>query len=231
MSNPDSPRRRTVRSFVLRGGRTTPGQERALTELWPVYGCDYSLESLELNALFGRKAPRLLEIGFGTGDALLEFAAIHPEFDCLGVEVHRPGAGHLLMAAENRGLTNLRVVCHDAVEVLKHQIPPQSLDRVHIFFPDPWPKKRHHKRRLIQPAFLTLLSQALVPGGVLRLATDWEEYALHMQAVCEASGDWVNSSAPGAFAARPEDRPITRFERRGQRLGHPVWDLEYRRAQ
>jgi tRNA (guanine-N7-)-methyltransferase len=221
--------RRTVRSYVMRAGRTTAGQERALNELWPVYGIEYDSKPLILDSTFGRQAPRMIEIGFGAGEALLAFAQAHPEMDCLGLEVHRPGVGHLLLGAQTAELKNLRIMCHDAVEVLTHQLCPASISRVHIFFPDPWPKKRHHKRRLVQPPFVELLSQVLAAGGVLRLATDWEHYAHHMREVLDAATEFENVAGDSGFAVRPADRPLTRFERRGQRLGHDVWDLEYRR--
>ncbi len=223
-------RMRGVRSFVLRAGRATAGQERALAQLWPKYGVEYSPALLDLHALFGRAAPRMLEIGFGAGEALLEFAAAHPEIDCIGVEVHRPGVGRLLLGAEAANLRNLRVICHDAVEVLQRQLAPGSIDLVHIFFPDPWPKKRHHKRRLIQPPFVELLATTIASGGTLRLATDWEPYAQHMREVIDASPAFANVATDTGFVARSAERALTRFERRGQRLGHGVWDLEYRRA-
>jgi tRNA (guanine-N7-)-methyltransferase len=219
---------RTVRSFVLRSGRATAGQQRALADLWPTYGVEFSAAPIDLDALFGRVAPRMVEIGFGAGEALLTFATAHPEYDCIGIEVHRPGVGHLLLGAEATALKNLRVICHDAVEVLQQQLAPTSISLIHIFFPDPWPKKRHHKRRLIQPPFVELLARALQPGGTLRLATDWEPYALHMREVIDASPAFINAASDG-FVARSAERSLTRFERRGQRLGHAVWDLEYRR--
>jgi tRNA (guanine-N7-)-methyltransferase len=221
---------RGVRSFVLRQGRATAGQQRALAELWPKYGVEFSAATLDLHTLFGRDAPRMLEIGFGAGEALLEFATAHPEMDCIGIEVHRPGVGRLLLGAEAAALRNLRVICHDAVEVLQQQLAPASIALVHIFFPDPWPKKRHHKRRLIQPPFVKLLAQAIAPGGTLRLATDWEPYAQHMREVLDASAAFANVAADAGFVARPAERTLTRFEQRGQRLGHGVWDLEYRRT-
>lgn len=221
---------RGVRSFVLRAGRATAGQQRALAELWPKYGVEFSAATLDLQTLFGRAAPRMLEIGFGAGEALLEFARAHTEVDCLGVEVHRPGVGRLLLGAEETSLRNLRVICHDAVEVLQHQLAPASLALVHIFFPDPWPKKRHHKRRLIQPPFVELLAKVIAPDGTLRLATDWEPYAQHMREVLDASPSFANVAADAGFVARSAERALTRFERRGQRLGHGVWDLEYRKA-
>jgi tRNA (guanine-N7-)-methyltransferase len=227
--DPPEAQMRRVRSFVLRSGRETAGQQRALAELWPKYGVEFSPTPLDLQALFGRKAPCMLEIGFGAGEALLEFAAAHRELDCIGIEVHRPGVGRLLLGAETASLRNLRVICHDAVEVLHQQLAPGSIDLVHIFFPDPWPKKRHHKRRLIQPPFVELLAKVLVPGGTLRLATDWEPYAQHMREVLDASTAFANVATDTGFVARSAERTLTRFERRGQRLGHGVWDLEYRR--
>lgn len=219
---------RVVRSFVLRQGRATVAQQRALAELWPTYGIEFTHQPLDFDAIFGRCAPRMIEIGFGAGEALLEYAKANPEVDCLGLEVHRPGVGHLLLSAEAASLSNLRVICHDAVEVLQHT-PAASISFVHIFFPDPWPKKRHHKRRLIQPAFATLLARVLKQDGVLRLATDWEHYAHHMREVLDASADFLNVAGDQGFVERAAMRPLTRFERRGQRLGHDVWDLQYRR--
>lgn len=222
--------RRAVRSYVVRSGRVTAGQQRALAELWPKYGMEYASLAADLDQTFGRAAPRMIEIGFGAGEALLAFAQTHPEMDCLGIEVHPPGVGHLLLGAHAADLKNLRILCHDAVDVLRQQIPPASISLLHVFFPDPWPKKRHHKRRLIQPAFVELLARVLAPRGTLRLATDWEPYAAHMREVIDASSAFTNVSADGGFVARAEERPLTRFERRGQRLGHAVWDLEYRRS-
>lgn len=224
-----APSRRTIRSFVIRGGRQTVAQQRAMDELWPRYGVEFSATPLDLDQTFGRQAPRMLEIGFGAGEALLTFAQAHPELDCIGVEVHKPGVGHLLLGAESAGLTNLRIICHDAVEVLQQQLAPGSIQLIHIFFPDPWPKKRHHKRRLIQPEFVELLARVLAVGGTLRLATDWEHYAMHMREVIDASPSFVNEAPETGFVARSEERPLTRFERRGHRLGHGVWDLSYRR--
>jgi tRNA (guanine-N7-)-methyltransferase len=171
----------------------------------------------------------MMEIGFGAGEALLAFAQSHPEMNCLGIEVHPPGVGHLLLGLDVSQLSNVRVIMHDAVEVLEHQIAPASLDLAHIFFPDPWPKKRHHKRRLIQPSFIALLARALRPGATLRLATDWEHYALHMREMLDVCNEFSVRAGANGFVDRPSERPITRFERRGQRLGHSVWDLEYER--
>lgn len=220
---------RGVRSFVIRAGRATAAQQRALDELWPEYGLGFRSEEADLDQVFGRAAPRMLEIGFGAGEALLAFAQAHPEYDCIGIEVHPPGVGRLLLGVQAAGVRNVRVICHDAVEVLQRQLPPASISLAHIFFPDPWPKKRHHKRRLIQPAFADLLARVLAPGAALRLATDWGPYAQHMLEVLDASAHFENVAGPGRFVDRATERPLTRFERRGQRLGHEVWDLCYRR--
>jgi tRNA (guanine-N7-)-methyltransferase len=220
--------RRGIRSFVMRAGRATAGQQRALEELWPTYGID-SRDPLDLDQLFGRHAPRMLEIGFGAGEALLAFAQAHPQIDCLGIEVHRPGVGHVMLGAHAAGLNNLRVIDRDAVEILRDQLPPASIAIAHIFFPDPWHKKRHHKRRLIQPPFVTLLARVIAANGLLRLATDWEHYAEQMREVIDAAPEFENLAGNTGFMPRPELRPLTRFERRGHRLGHGVWDLEYRR--
>ena len=220
---------RRIRSFVLREGRLTAAQERALTELWVDFGIDYAPAPLDLDAVFGRAADRLLEIGFGTGDALAAYASAHPDVDCIGVEVHRSGVGHLLLRAQAENLHNIKVICHDAVEVLEHQLPAGSLTAIHVFFPDPWPKKRHHKRRLIQPAFVERLLRALKDGGELRLATDWQPYAEHMLAVLQAFPELTNLAGDDLYVDRHSERPVTRFERRGQRLGHGVWDLAFRK--
>lgn len=224
------PSHRTIRSFVIRGGRQTVAQERAMAELWPRYGVEFSAQPIDLDQMFGRQAPRLLEIGFGAGEALLAFAQAHPELDCIGVEVHKPGVGHLLLGAETAGLKNLRVVCHDAVEVLQQQLAPGAIQLIHIYFPDPWHKKRHHKRRLIQPELVELLARVMAVGGKLRLATDWEHYAMQMREVIDASPSFANDAPDTGFVARSEERPLTRFERRGHRLGHGVWDLSYTRV-
>jgi tRNA (guanine-N7-)-methyltransferase len=221
---------RPIRSFVVRAGRMTAGQARALDDLWPRYGVEYTAAPLDLDALFARRAPRTLEIGFGNGEHLASLATAHPERDYFGIEVHRPGVGHLLMLAGERGLGNVRASQHDAVEVLREQIPPGSLDEVLVLFPDPWHKKRHNKRRLIQPAFVELLAPRLREGGVLRLATDWEEYALQMLDVLRGAGSlFANESPAGDWMPRHDERAPTRFEKRGARLGHGVWDLAFRR--
>jgi tRNA (guanine-N7-)-methyltransferase len=222
-----TPRKTVIRSFVRREGRFTRGQRHAIDTLWERYGVNPAPELLDLDKLFRRCAPRVLEIGFGNGESLAAMAQAHPQADFLGIEVHRPGVGHLLMRIEALGLSNLRVICADAVEVIKYRLPDTDLDRVQVFFPDPWPKQRHHKRRLIQPAFVELLAPKLKPDGYLHLATDWEDYALHMLKVLEASEDFVN--AANAFAPRPDCRPLTKFEQRGLSLGHKVWDLLFQR--
>jgi tRNA (guanine-N7-)-methyltransferase len=218
---------RRIRSFVLRAGRVTQAQERALTELWPAFGLDFDGRTLDLDRIFGRSAPRWLEIGFGTGEVLGSLAQTHPENDYLGIEVHRSGVGRLLMQAREANLSNLKIVCHDAVEVLTSAVQDGSFDTILVFFPDPWHKKRHHKRRLIDAAFVETLARKLRPDGTLRLATDWEAYAEQMLSVCNACTALASQSADGGYAPRPEFRPWTRFERRGERLGHGVWDLAY----
>lgn len=225
----DSEHPRAIRSFVTRSGRITSAQERALAELWPKYGLELGGAPLELDALFDRRARRVAEIGFGNGDNLLALAAARPAEDFLGIEVHRPGVGRLLLQLEERGLANVRVVCRDAVEVLQDYLDGPCLDELLILFPDPWPKKRHHKRRLIQPAFVTLVAERLKAGGTLRLATDWEPYAAEMLATLTAEPRLRNAAAAAGFIPRPLERSPTRFERRGERLGHQVWDLEFRR--
>lgn len=221
---------RAIRSFVTRSGRITSAQERALEELWPKYGVDLGAAPIDLDALFGRRARRVAEIGFGNGDNLLALAASRPAEDFLGIEVHRPGVGRLLLQLEERALGNVRVVCQDAVEVLERYLSGPCLDEILILFPDPWPKKRHHKRRLIQPPFVTLLAERLKRGGALRLATDWEPYAAEMLATLSGEPRLRNAAADGGFIPRPEERSPTRFERRGERLGHQVWDLDFQRV-
>jgi tRNA (guanine-N7-)-methyltransferase len=227
LSGPEHPR--AVRSFVTRGGRITSAQERALQELWPKYGVDVAAAPLDLDTLFGRRTRRVAEIGFGNGDNLLALAASRPAEDFLGIEVHRPGVGRLLLQLEERGIGNVRVLCHDAVEVLERDLGGPCLDEILVLFPDPWPKKRHHKRRLIQAPFVALLAERLRAGGALRLATDWEPYAAQMLAALAAEPRLRNVAAESGFVPRPAERAPTRFERRGERLGHQVWDLEFRR--
>lgn len=220
---------RGIRSFVLREGRMTPAQERAFAEHWSRFGIEHAGAPRDFAALFGRSAPLVMEIGFGNGEALAWSSAQDPARDFIGVEVHGPGVGRLLNALAERDAGNVRVYRHDAVEVLEHDIPPAALDEVRIWFPDPWPKKRHHKRRLIQPEFVALLASRVAAGGLLHLATDWQPYAEHMLEVLEAAPEWRNAIAPGSAAEKPAWRMETRFERRGLKLGHAVTDLLYRR--
>jgi tRNA (guanine-N7-)-methyltransferase len=221
--------RRPIRSFVLRQGRVSAAQQRAYTEFMPRYGITYAPSLLNLDAVFQRDAPRMLEIGFGMGETTAAIAAAHPELDYLGVEVHTPGVGGLLKLIAAEQLRNVRVIQHDVVEVLQHMIPAGTLAGVHIFFPDPWPKARHHKRRLVQPDFVRLLASRLQRDGYVHAATDWEPYAQHMLQVLTAEPDLCNTA--NGFAQRPDSRPLTKFERRGLQLGHPVWDLMFRRSQ
>jgi tRNA (guanine-N7-)-methyltransferase len=219
--------RRSIRSYVLRQGRTTAAQARAVAALMPRWGIAFSPAPLDLDRAFGRRAPKVLEIGFGMGETTALIAAANPRTDYLGVEVHGPGVGALLRRIDTLGLTNVRVIQHDAVEVVDLMIAPGALDGVLVFFPDPWPKKRHHKRRLLQPEFVRLLASRMKPGACLHAATDWEDYAVQMLEVLSAE-PLLENTATG-FAARPESRPLTKFEARGARLGHGVWDLVFRR--
>lgn len=221
---------RPIRSFVLRQGRFTPAQQRAFEQHWSRYGLDYRGQPRDFEAAFGRRAPRVLEIGFGNGEQLLHSAQAEPDRDFIGVEVHRPGVGRLMNALATANLDNVRVYNHDAVEVLAHEIAPDSLAEVRIYFPDPWHKKRHHKRRLIQPALLDLLATRVLPGGRLHLATDWADYAEHMQEVLRGSPAWRASAAHADPAMRPAWRVQTHFERRGLRLGHGTWDFVHERV-
>jgi tRNA (guanine-N7-)-methyltransferase len=226
MSSPEPDRRAaTVRSFVLRAGRMGPGQQRALRELGPRYLLPFSAQPLDLDAAFGRQAPRVLEIGFGMGDATAQVAAAMPATDFIGIEVHAPGVGALLKRIGEQGLTNLRLIQHDAVPVLEQMIAPHSLAGVHVWFPDPWHKKKHHKRRLLQPGFAALLASRLAPGGYLHCATDWQPYAEQMLQVLSAEPGLTNTAA--GYAPRPAWRPLTKFEARGLKLGHGVWDLVF----
>jgi tRNA (guanine-N7-)-methyltransferase len=226
MKNVEHPR--SVRSFVLRGGRITIAQRRALEDHWARYGIE-SGDALDLDDIFGRRARRIVEIGFGRGENLLALAATSPDTDFLGIEVHRAGIGKLLLEATALDLKNLRVICRDAVEVLGGQLQDSSVDELLIFFPDPWPKKRHYKRRLIQDEFVELAARRLRPGGTLRVATDWQNYAEQMLDVLSRSSLLENDDPAGGFCPRSATRPLTHFERRGARLGHSVWDLAFSR--
>lgn len=216
-----------IRSFVVRAGRMGSGQQRALQELAPRWVLPFAPTLPDWDAQFGRRAPRVLEVGFGMGQATAELARAHPNIDFIGVEVHPPGVGALLMRIEQMGLANLRIIQHDAVPVLEHMVAPSSLAGVNLFFPDPWPKKRHHKRRIVQPRWVALAASRLAPGGMLHCATDWQPYAEHMLAVLGAEPRLANRHA--GFAPRPPHRPLTKFEQRGINLGHGVWDLLFER--
>jgi tRNA (guanine-N7-)-methyltransferase len=229
MAENSSPRRRPVKSFVLRGGRMTTGQERAYAAYWPRLGLERADGLFDPARSFGRTAPLVLEIGFGMGHSLVAMAAAEPDKDFLGVEVHKPGVGKLMALANDQQLANLRVYRDDAVDILRDCIAPASLTRVQLYFPDPWHKKKHHKRRIVQPAFVELVASRLAPEGLFHLATDWESYAGHMLDTLEESRAFANMAGPGYFSPRPAWRPVTKFERRGARLGHGVWDLLYRR--
>jgi tRNA (guanine-N7-)-methyltransferase len=219
---------RTIHSFIRRSGRITAAQQRAWDTLWTRYGVSHE-QQLDLDKLFCRSAARHLEIGFGNGEALLTMAKNHAEHDYLGIEVHRAGIGHLLLTLEAAQITNVRIICGDAVEIFQHSLPLASLDVVYLFFPDPWQKKRHHKRRLVQPEFINLLAQRMKSGGRIHLATDWQDYAECMLQVFENSSEFSNCIAKASFAPRAPERLITKFEQRGLRLGHEVWDLCYQR--
>ena len=224
---PEQKTLRTIRSFVRREGRLTPGQQRAINELWAQFALDEGDDLLDLNQLFNRKAPKVIEIGFGNGASLAEMAKSKPDTDFLGIEVHRPGVGQLLNLIDKNGLSNLRVACTDAVELLKHRIADNSLDRLQLFFPDPWHKKRHHKRRIIQPDFVKLLAKIKL-GGHLHMATDWQHYAEQMLTDFSDNTNFKNC-ADDKYIPRPDYRPLTKFEHRGQKLGHGIWDLLYKR--
>ena len=219
---------REIRSFVRREGRITPGQKRALEQLWHRYGLEPG-HRIDPVQIFNREAPLTLEIGFGNGESLATMAAQAQETDFIGIEVHRPGVGHLLQELDRQALNNVRVFNEDAIKVLRDCLPDGCLDRLLLFFPDPWHKKRHHKRRIVRLEFIELLAQKLKPGGILHMATDWENYAEHMLEVMEQSADFRNSAGAGQYSEKPGYRPVTKFERRGRKLGHGVWDLLFER--
>ena len=225
----DIDKRRPIRSYVLRTGRMTPGQQRAFERGWQRWGLEHYDGKLDFEAVFGEPGPVTLEIGFGMGQSLVVMAQASPNTHFIGIEVHTPGVGRLLHSIEEQGVGNIRIYHHDAVEVLRDCILDGSLNTVQIFFPDPWHKKRHHKRRLIQPTLVSQLTRKLKPGGILHLATDWENYAEQMMEVLSGEEALTNSCGPGQFAPRPEYRPLTKFELRGERLGHGVWDLIFTR--
>jgi tRNA (guanine-N7-)-methyltransferase len=221
-------RHRSIRSYVLRQGRMSVAQRRAYEQLFGQYAIEFAQHPLDFAAVFGRDAPTVLEIGFGMGETTAAIAQAHPETNYLAIEVHSPGVGSLLKLIAERGLSNVRIVQYDAVEVIEHMIAPAAAAGIHIFFPDPWPKKRHHKRRLIRAPFVHVVASCLAPGGYLHLATDWEDYAQQMLDVLNQEPLLVNTVPD--YAPRPDHRPLTKFEQRGRKLGHPVWDLVYRRA-
>ena len=227
MSEQDSKRMRTIKSFVLRGGRMTAGQQNAFDRHWAAMGLEQASGMLNYETVFGRRAAVVVEIGFGMGQSLVEMAQAEPDKDFIGIEVHRPGVGKLMLLAEEAGITNLKVYCDDAVEVLKNCIGDSSLARVQLYFPDPWHKKKHNKRRIVQANFVQQLRQKLAAGSVFHMATDWQPYAEQMlEVMSEAQG--YSNTAEG-YAPRPGWRPVTKFERRGERLGHGVWDLLFKR--
>lgn len=226
----NSPDRRAIRSFVLRTGRMTPGQKLAYEELWPQYGLSIDQGMQDFDKVFPASQPSVLEIGYGMGDSLVEMARAAPEQNFIGIEVHRPGVGRLLRLARDHELNNLRTYAEDAVEVLKDCVPEGSLDRLQLFFPDPWHKKKHHKRRIVQLEFMELVRSRLKPGGEFHAATDWENYAEHMMEILSGAPGWENKAGAGNYSPKPDYRPHTKFEARGERLGHGVWDLVFVRS-
>lgn len=226
----DQPKQRSLKSFVLRQGRRTKAQQHALDCFWPVYGIEQGSGLLDFKTIFGNTQPVTLEIGFGNGESLAKMAQADPARNFLGIEVHSPGVGHLLHLINEQGLQNIRVMNGDAVEILQQRIPAGSLNRLQLYFPDPWQKKRHNKRRIVQPAFVSLVAARLEAGGIFHMATDWEDYAVHMAAVMQASVEFrncVSDPAASPYSPRPDFRPLTKFEHRGVNLGHGVWDLLY----
>lgn len=217
-----------IRSFIRRQGRITPGQQQAIERLWPNFGLEPD-QLVIFQDTFDKDAPLILEIGFGNGESLASMAAANPENNYLGIEVHKPGIGHLLLQLEQLEINNVRICCHDAVEILAQKIPDNILAGIHLFFPDPWPKKRHHKRRIVQSEFIELATQKLQPNGYFHAATDWQDYAEHMLAVLQYQSALTNQSPNHLYCSRPDHRPVTKFERRGLNLGHGVWDLIFRK--
>lgn len=217
-----------IRSFIRRQGRATPAQKKALEEVRDKYCLDPSI-SHDFTLEFGRQAPLIVEIGFGNGTSLAEMAEANPTINYLGIEVHTPGIGHLMMLLEQKSLSNVRIFHHDAIEILEQNIPDDSLSGVHLFFPDPWHKRRHHKRRIVRPSFIELLNNKLISGGYFHAATDWEHYAKQMLVSFSSATGFVNSSKDNNYWSRPEYRPLTKFEKRGLRLGHEVWDLIFKK--
>jgi len=228
-SNSNIPKNFRIKSFALRQGRLSQAQQRAIDTLWSTFGLDVDNTLLDFTQVFKRDAPTIVEIGFGMGKSLAEMAEANPDQNYIGIDVHRPGVGALLRLIAEKGLTNVRVFNHDAIEVLEQCIPKNSLAGLYLFFPDPWHKKRHHKRRILQPAFAQSIAQHLKVGGHFHMATDWENYAEHMMEVMSTAPNYRNTAGENAYTPRPDYRPLTKFEQRGQRLGHGVWDLIFER--
>ncbi len=226
-------KRRPIRSYVLRTGRFTPGQQKAFQRWWPKFGADFQAQTrLDMPTLFGNDHPVWLEIGFGNGESLAQMAENFPERNFLGIEVHTPGVGHLLLKLGEQKIPNVRIMHHDAMEVLQQSLADHSLAGVQLFFPDPWHKKKHHKRRIVRPEFVELMGRLLIPGGIFHAATDWEDYAQQiMTRFSERRDLFENLAGPGQYSPRPDTRPVTKFEQRGQRLGHGVWDLLFKRLE
>ena len=222
-------RKKSIRSYVVRAGRMTDGQRNAFDTSWPTYGLKLADGAIDTDAVFGRTGPKVLEIGFGMGDSLLQMAAAEPETDFIGIEVHPPGVGTLMNTAKAEGISNLRIYLADANDVLEECFASQSIDRLQLYFPDPWHKKKHNKRRIVQPQFVQLVREKLRPGGVLHMATDWEHYAEQMLETLDAAEGFENIAGIGQYSSRPDYRPMTKFEKRGERLGHGVWDLIYKK--
>ncbi|WP_347988313.1 tRNA (guanosine(46)-N7)-methyltransferase TrmB [Methylomonas sp. AM2-LC] len=217
-----------IRSYIRRQGRATAGQKLALESHWQTY-CLPPQNEANFNQIFGRQAPLIVEIGFGNGSSLADMAAANPDINYLGLEVHKPGVGHLMMLLAERGINNVRIYHHDAIEILEQKIPDHSLAGVHLFFPDPWQKRRHHKRRIVRPSFVELLTKKLMPGGYFHAATDWQHYAKDMLEILSAGSGLCNNSPDNTYCPRPDYRPLTKFENRGLALGHGVWDLIFRK--
>tara|TARA_B110000208_G_scaffold64572_1_gene83804 strand:+ start:1740 stop:2435 length:696 start_codon:yes stop_codon:yes gene_type:complete len=222
-------RKKSIRSYVVRAGRMTDGQRNAFDTSWPTYGLKLADGAIDTDAVFGRTGPKVLEIGFGMGDSLLQMAAAEPQTDFIGIEVHPPGVGTLMNTAKAEGISNLRVYLADANDVLEECFASQSIDRLQLYFPDPWHKKKHNKRRIVQPQFVQLVREKLRPDGVLHMATDWEHYAEQMLETLDAAEGFENIAGIGQYSSRPDYRPMTKFEKRGERLGHGVWDLIYKK--
>jgi tRNA (guanine-N7-)-methyltransferase len=222
-------RKKSIRSYVVRAGRMTDGQRNAFENSWSTYGLKLADGAIDTDTVFGRSGPKVLEIGFGMGDSLLQMAAAEPATDFIGIEVHPPGVGTIMNIAQSEGISNLRVYLADANDVLEECFPPQSIDRLQLYFPDPWHKKKHNKRRIVQPQFVQLVREKLRPGGLLHMATDWQHYAEQMLETLDEAEGFENIAGIGQYSPRPDYRPMTKFEKRGERLGHGVWDLIYKK--